>query len=141
MKRLLIGIKNILLWSYARGTWQYDILCILIIGTVFLVPSSYFGDRDRPLRIFRGQKEAAQANETLKAASKGADTVQWDVWSEELEAFLQNHTESEQLANNPQEAVVLYLREHLNRAPQLTRPPEPQLDGRGQVIGYRVWFR
>src|SRR2546430_14017173 len=119
MKTLLIGIKNILLWSYARGTWQYDILCILIIGTVFLVPSSFFGDRDRPMRNFHGQKDAAQANEFLKVASKEADTIQWDIRLEELKACLQNHRESEQLMNNSQEAVVLYFREHLKRETML----------------------
>jgi len=145
MKALLVGIKNILLWSYARGTWQYDILCILIIGTVFLVPSSFFGDRDRPTRYLHGhgQKNAAQANETLKDASKQADTLQWDIKLEELKSFLQNPNESEQLMNNPREIIVLYLREQLKREPILDpdRSPDPQYDAGGQIIGYRVWFR
>ncbi len=47
MNSVLVGIKNIILWSHGRGTWQYDALCMMIVLSVFLVPSSYFGDRDR----------------------------------------------------------------------------------------------
>ncbi|MBI4469118.1 MAG: hypothetical protein HY650_07345 [Acidobacteria bacterium] len=39
-------IKSVLLWSYERGTWQYDLLCILILLFIFLTPSSYFIHRD-----------------------------------------------------------------------------------------------
>jgi hypothetical protein len=35
-------IKKIILWSYERGTWQYDVLCLLIIAFIFLTPSSLF---------------------------------------------------------------------------------------------------
>ena len=40
--KLLRTIKSILLWSYERGTWQYDVLCILILAFIFLTPSSLF---------------------------------------------------------------------------------------------------
>ena len=29
-------------WSYDRGTWQYDVLVILILSFVFLTPRSWF---------------------------------------------------------------------------------------------------
>ncbi len=38
----LIALKNVLLWSYERGTWQYDVLCLLILAFIFLTPSSWF---------------------------------------------------------------------------------------------------
>lgn len=47
MRNFLIGIKNVLLWSYDRGSWQYDLLCLLIVAAIFLIPGRYFGDRDR----------------------------------------------------------------------------------------------
>ena len=136
MKRLLIAIKNILLWSYARGTWQYDILWLLILGAVFLLPSSFFGDR--PLQA---QKGADQANRALKIASKEADKTQWEIGVKELRAFLRDRNEPEQLMNNPPEAIVLYLNAHLKRevAPGEIRF-EARRDERGEVIGYRVWF-
>jgi hypothetical protein len=64
MKSVLVGIKNIILWSHARGTWQYDALCLLIVIAVFLVPSRYFGDRDR----------ANEADKTKVYASNAAET-------------------------------------------------------------------
>jgi hypothetical protein len=35
-------IHNIFVWSYARGTLQYDIICALILAFVFFVPRSCF---------------------------------------------------------------------------------------------------
>ena len=37
---------KILVWSYERGTWQYDVLCGLILAFVFLVPKSCFVKRE-----------------------------------------------------------------------------------------------
>ena len=37
-----VALKNILLWSYERGTWQYDLLCLLILAFIFLTPSTWF---------------------------------------------------------------------------------------------------
>jgi len=37
-----MALKNILLWSYERGTWQYDLFCLLILAFIFLTPSSWF---------------------------------------------------------------------------------------------------
>jgi len=35
-------LKNLIIWSYARGTIQYDIICILILEFIFFVPPSCF---------------------------------------------------------------------------------------------------
>lgn len=34
--------RNILIWTYERGTLQYDIICALILAFIFLVPRSCF---------------------------------------------------------------------------------------------------
>ncbi|MFN9743375.1 MAG: hypothetical protein ACK562_14875, partial [Acidobacteriota bacterium] len=49
MYKLPEGIRRTINWSYERGSWQYDLLCLVIIAVIFLVPSRYFGDRDRPV--------------------------------------------------------------------------------------------
>lgn len=36
------AIKRIILWSYGRTTWQYDVLCALILAFIFLTPKSWF---------------------------------------------------------------------------------------------------
>lgn len=98
MKSLLVGIKNVLLWSYGRGTWQYDALCLLIVLTVFLVPSSYFGDRDRA--------KQKSANET-----KAGETY---VQAAELDIFLRRRNQIK-LSQTPKEAIRLFLRDRLER--------------------------
>ena len=35
-------IRSILIWTYERGTLQYDIICALILAFIFLVPKSCF---------------------------------------------------------------------------------------------------
>ena len=35
-------MKDIILWNHKRGTWQYDVFCLLIIAFIFLTPKSWF---------------------------------------------------------------------------------------------------
>ena len=35
-------IKKLFFWGYARNTWQYDVLCALILAFIFLTPQSWF---------------------------------------------------------------------------------------------------
>lgn len=37
--------KRAVFWSYERGSWQYDIIVLLILAFIFLTPSSWFHDR------------------------------------------------------------------------------------------------
>ncbi len=36
--------KKVIFWSYGRTTWQYDVLCVLILCFVFLTPKSWFAN-------------------------------------------------------------------------------------------------
>ena len=101
MKSVLVGIKNVLLWSYGRRTWQFDALCLMIVLTVFLVPSSYFGDRDRAKQV--------SANDVEVTASKAGETY---VEAAELDGFLRRQGRNE-LSQTPEEAMRLYLRDKL----------------------------
>lgn len=38
--------KKILFWRYGRTTWQYDVLCVLILAFIFLTPHSWFENRE-----------------------------------------------------------------------------------------------
>lgn len=40
-------MKNFILWTYQRGTWQYDIFCLLIVAFIFLTPKAWFEKRER----------------------------------------------------------------------------------------------
>jgi hypothetical protein len=41
------SLKRIILWDYNRGTWQYDVLCLLIIAFIFLSPKTWFDRREK----------------------------------------------------------------------------------------------
>jgi hypothetical protein len=127
MKSFLVGIKNVLLWSYGRGTWQYDALCLMIVLTVFLVPSSYFGDRDR------AKQQSANKIEGVKA--KAGETY---VEAAELDGFLRRQGRNEQ-SQTPKEAMRLYLRNRLERNVAIDEM-EHFTSSDGKVI-YKVRFK
>jgi hypothetical protein len=134
MKNLYVGVKNVLLWSHERGSWQYDLLCLLIIAVIFLIPSSYFEDRDRtpPQAKWR----AATANEsTTEVPTTGAV-----IWSEELKAFLERGNKPPEMMNLPKEAILQYLADRHQREIVMAGEPEPFTNAEGKVA-YRVWYR
>ena len=47
MKAILNFIKKAFLWSYPRNTWQWDVLCVLILVFIFLTPKSWFTNGER----------------------------------------------------------------------------------------------
>jgi hypothetical protein len=42
---LLRGFSRVIFWRYQRGSWQYDILCGLILAFIFLTPKDVFSGR------------------------------------------------------------------------------------------------
>jgi len=109
MKPILVAVKNVLLWSHGRGSWQYDILCLLIVATIFIVPGSFFGDRDRipAAQVKDGKRIASQASWTkleLKLEIKKSD----------LQEFLRQENKIA-LIDNPADALHFYLRDQFQR--------------------------
>jgi len=47
MKTILNIIKKAFLWSYPRNTWQWDVLCVVILVFIFLTPKSWFTNGER----------------------------------------------------------------------------------------------
>lgn len=148
MSSALTTIRRIILWDYERGTWQYDVLVALIIGTVILVPGSFFGDRDRPMKhTNRPELKAARANAAPGAASNSATQSVTQagrepliIMNENLTAFLKQRGRSDDLKNNREAALVLYLREELRREGAL-EGYEVRLDDHNQPVSYLVWLK
>ncbi len=44
---MLSTIKKLFLWNYARNTWQWDILCVLILVFIFLTPKRWLEGGER----------------------------------------------------------------------------------------------
>ncbi len=39
-------LKDIILWKYERASWQWDLLCFLIILFIFLTPKTWFDRKE-----------------------------------------------------------------------------------------------
>ena len=42
---ILSTLKKGFFWSYPRTSWQWDVLCVLILVFIFLTPKSWFENR------------------------------------------------------------------------------------------------
>jgi hypothetical protein len=47
VRGLLTTLKKIFFWNYARNTWQWDLLCLVILIFIFLTPKSWFSNGER----------------------------------------------------------------------------------------------
>lgn len=45
--RIRLIARKAIFWSYERGSWQYDVICVLILAFIFLTPANWFHDRPR----------------------------------------------------------------------------------------------
>lgn len=45
--RVKLVIKKAIFWSYERGSWQYDLIVLMILAFIFLTPARWFHDRPR----------------------------------------------------------------------------------------------
>ena len=48
VRGLLTTLKKIFFWNYERNTWQWDVLCVVILIFIFLTPKSWLGSGERP---------------------------------------------------------------------------------------------
>ena len=47
MFRIWSLIKSVILWSYDRGSWQYDVMVVVILAFVFATPAIWFEPSNR----------------------------------------------------------------------------------------------
>jgi len=45
LRRLWHAVRPAILWSYSRGSWQYDVIVAGILAFIFLTPRSLFNDQ------------------------------------------------------------------------------------------------
>ncbi|MFQ3591475.1 MAG: hypothetical protein SNJ67_14410 [Chloracidobacterium sp.] len=118
MNQLFRAIKAAVLWNYERNSWQYDVLCVLILAFIFLIPSSWFDERPAARRKAASQLGNIGSPEFISMAELGqaAPTLT-------LQAALEKVGESRL------------------RRPVRVRHFEYVNDVSGQQIaGYHVWF-
>ncbi len=106
-------MKRFLLWSFERGSVQYDVICVIILAFIFLTPRSVFNDRpelkrvpdDQPIRIT--SDDAGHAVYTVKG--------------------------------NSEEGAVDRLRMLLGKGVTISRT-EPIYDATGALVAYSIWI-
>ena len=72
--------KRIIFWNYGRTTWQYDVLCALILAFIFLTPKSWFASE---LSAPAGHPKSLAANTLLLTWPAGQPAASPD--TQELE--------------------------------------------------------
>jgi hypothetical protein len=58
--------RQIFVWSYERGTLQYDIICALILAFIFFVPRSCF--------VPKRMEDPAPSMQKIRVAAPTPDT-------------------------------------------------------------------
>lgn len=59
-------VKKIVFWTYPRTSWQWDVLCVLILAFIFLTPKSWF-DNSAYQRSHSGQTTVVISTDVVGA--------------------------------------------------------------------------
>ena len=116
-----VGIRSVF-WSYERGTWQYDVIVIVILAIIFLTPRSWF--EDRPTL----QLTDLRHRQGFVEVGRGKDGWRYLIDSRLVESFA---------PQKPEAAIQEILRRRLNR-PFKIQSIDPIRDKNNVVLGYTV---
>ncbi len=121
LSRLGLAIYRGFFWTYERGTWQYDVMVILILAFIFLTPRSWFNDRP---------PAASSSSDVVLLLNDNTRKIY------HLRAALIDSKTDPSL----EQGVRRVLRSFTGKSVEITRI-EPAKDSSGQVISYEVWVR
>jgi hypothetical protein len=51
VRGLTTTLKKLFFWNYERNTWQWDLLCVVILIFIFLTPKRWFESSELPVNI------------------------------------------------------------------------------------------
>jgi hypothetical protein len=118
---------NAIFWHYERGSWQYDIICAVILAFIFL-PRSWFHDRPQlqlsDLRHVQGVVEVGHV--------RNVHTYQID--ARLVESIME---EKSLAADQPEDAIRAILQRRL-KGPAVVKSFEPIRNNNNVILGYTV---
>jgi hypothetical protein len=115
-------MKRFLLWSFDRGSIQYDVICGLILAFIFLTPGHAFNDRPEYMRV--------SASDLMV---KKTDVNGSEVFTVKLEsAVLWDNSEH-------RESAIKGLEKYLE-APVTMIKMQPIYTTTGMTIAYAIWI-
>ena len=122
LRKLIAAIYRGLFWTYERGTWQYDLMVILILAFIFLTPRAWF--HDKPVSPFPAADIVLLLNDPVQKVYQ-------------LRATLLNLKADGTLARSAQRV----LEKHTGKSVEVLRVEPARVDSRGQAVSYAVWVR
>ncbi len=126
LRRAGSGIKLVvtrsIFWAYERGSWQYDLIVLAILGFIFLSPRGWFNDRPTlQLTDLRHQQGIVQMGRVNKKEVR----------------YLVDARLVESQGQKPEDAIPLILKEHLP-GPFTVKSIDAVRDRHQVVLGYTV---
>ena len=106
-------MKRFLLWSFERGSVQYDVICVVILAFIFIMPPAFFDDRPDFMRILPGIKPSGRAG-MMTESPYGSSRL------------------------NTEQDAVDRLKEKLGEPVTISRT-EPVYDAAGALVAYSIW--
>ena|SRR5215831_20064977 len=106
-------MKRFLLWSFERGSIQYDVICVVILAFIFITPQTFFDDRPDFMRI----------PPTGQAIRQTKDDDGHPVWVVKVKS---------------EQDAVDRLKAALGEAVTISRT-EPVYDATGTLVAYSIW--
>ncbi len=121
MSRILKTIRSYILWTYERGSMQYDIMVTLILAFIFITPNWVINFKDKPV-----ERSPHQSGVVVFPDGQSGFVYQVD-------ASAVNGTDPGSI-----EAGLLRVIEPIAGEVDITKY-EAIRDAHGKVIGYKVW--
>ena len=117
-RRFARTLKGLLLWDHVRGSWQYDVMVVLILIFVFLTPVHWFDDKP-----------------DLQPLGPEADGDHYRVRARMLRRYYANFRQE------PRQAVERLFDDQLDHPFTIGPIKEVPAEGGGEAVWYDVWLR
>jgi len=115
-------MKRFLLWSFDRGSIQYDVICGLILAFIFLTPGHAFSDRPAYMRVWASdpQVKKTDVNGSEVFTVKLDSAVLWD--------------------NEEHQTMAVETLKRFLKVPVMPVKKEPIYTTTGMTIAYAIWI-
>jgi len=121
VSKIKLAVTRSIFWAYERGSWQYDVIVLVILTFIFLTPRSWFNDRPTlqltDLRHQQGIVEMGRVNKAVR--------------------YLVDARLVESLEQKPDDAIPVILKQHLVK-PFTVKSIDPIRDRNQVILGYTV---
>ena len=71
-------LRKLFFWNYARNTWQWDLLCVVILIFIFVTPKSWFGNSERGARALHQNRAATTVLVGAELIDNAEDKLQME---------------------------------------------------------------